>query len=152
MLDNESAKRSALPDRWGRFIIVTIPRLVAEIMAEHDLEVDENPYVPPGTSPLGPVEISDDQGYRSKLGCFVLFGLVLIVVDLFGILLSVAGQYWPYYLDVVIVGLGAFACGAALGAYQSSKNNQRPWWLSCRWAIYGLGAILAIYGILSLFK
>jgi hypothetical protein len=39
---------------------------------------------------------------------------------------------------MLMIGLGGFAFGAALGAYVSVKIMQRPWWSSCRWAIYGL--------------
>jgi hypothetical protein len=95
----------------------------------------ENPRCPPDTNPSAAVKTPDQKDKQSNTGCLVLFLLALPLVDTFGMLMSLAGPYCPV---VFIIGLGGFACGAALGAYVSVKIMQRRWWSSCRWAIYGL--------------
>ena len=110
---------------------------------EKDRAVDENPYRSPETSPLTAAEMPDRKDKRSNTGCLVLFLLALPLLDAFGMLMSRAGRYSPVML---ILGLGGFACGAALGAYVSVTIKKRPWWSSCRWAIYGLiGMCLATF-------
>jgi hypothetical protein len=79
----------------------------------------------------------DSNGKRSNWGCLVLFLIAIPLLDAFGMLMSRAGPYGP---GVLILGLGGFVFGAALGAYVSVKKRQ-PWWSSCRWAIYGLLAM-----------
>jgi hypothetical protein len=69
----------------------------------------------------------------------MLFLLALPLLDAFGFAMSLAGPYCPL---VFAIGLGGFACGAALGVYVSVKIKRRPWWSSCRWAIYGLLGML----------
>jgi hypothetical protein len=69
----------------------------------------------------------------SNTGCFLLFIFALPLPPMFLELVSAAGPNSPI---VLAVGLGGFACGAALGAYVTVKMR-RPLWLSCRWAIYG---------------
>jgi hypothetical protein len=95
----------------------------------------ENPYHSPDTSPPAAVKTPDREDKRSNTGCLVLFLLALPLLDSFGMVMSLAGPYSPV---VFMIGLGGFACGAALGAYVSVKIKQRRWWSSCRWAIYGL--------------
>ncbi len=102
---------------------------------EKDPVVDEDPYRSPKTNPLAAVKMPDHKDKRSNTGCLVLFLLALPLLNTFGFLMSRAGPYVPV---VLMLGLGGFACGAALGAYVSVKTMQRPWWSSCRWAIYGL--------------
>ena len=102
---------------------------------EKDRAVDENPYRSPETSPLTAAEMPDRKDKRSNTGCLVLFLLALPLLDTFGMLMSRAGRHSPVML---ILGLGGFACGAALGAYVSVNIMHQPWWASCRWAIYGL--------------
>ncbi len=95
----------------------------------------ENPYRSPDTDPLPPVKTPDPKDRRSNMGCLVLFLLALPLLDTFGLVMSLAGPYGPV---VLMFGLVGFACGAALGAYESVKIMQQPWWSSCRWAIYGI--------------
>ena len=94
--------------------------------------VDENPYRSPNT---GPAAMPGHKGKRSNTGCLVLFLLALPLLNAFGMVMSIAGPYYPVVLSL---GLGGFACGAALGAYVSVTIMHQPWWSSCRWAIYGL--------------
>ena len=92
--------------------------------------VGENPYA----SPLAAAEMPDPKRKRRNSGCLVLL-LAIPLLDTFGMLMSLAGPYWPV---VLTLGLGGFACGAALGAYLSAKTQPPTWWSSCHWAIYGL--------------
>ena len=88
----------------------------------------------------GGVSMPDHSDKRSNTGCLILFLLAMPVIDTIGFMMSLAGLYSR---TVAMLGLGGFACGAALGAYVSVKIKQEPWWSSCRWAIYGLlGACL----------
>lgn len=102
---------------------------------EEEPVADENPYRSPDTSESAGVENPDRSIKESNTGCLILFLLGLPLLDTFGFLMSNAG---PYSSVLLGLGLGGFVCGGALGAYVSVKIKHRPWWSSCRWAIYGL--------------
>ncbi len=76
----------------------------------------------------------DDKDKENGPGCLVLFVCVPLI-DAFGVVATYTG---PYHMVMRILGLGGFACGAALGAYVSVRIMQQRWWSSSRWAIYGL--------------
>jgi hypothetical protein len=88
----------------------------------------------------------DHNDKKSNSGCLVLFLLAIPLLDAFGILLSMAE---PYSQVLLMLGIGGFACGAALGACISVKIKQQPWWSDCRWAIYGLVGMFLPVAILS---
>jgi hypothetical protein len=111
-----------------------LPKTMAE-KNEKDRVVDENPYRSPETSPPTAAEMPGDKDKLGDSGCLVLVLIALPLLDILGMLMSRAGPYSPVMLTL---GLGGFACGAALGAYVSVTVIHRPWWSSCRWAIYGL--------------
>jgi hypothetical protein len=103
------------------------------------MEPNDNPYQSPSEIPA-PSDVRDDSDKQSNTGCLILFLLAMPVIDTIGGFTSVAG---PYSQALGMLVLGGFACGAALGVYVSVKVKKRPWWSSCRWAIYGLlGALL----------
>lgn len=105
----------------------------------------ENPYRSPESGPLGKVK---SLRRRGNSGCLFLFLFALPVLNTFGFLMALAGPYAP---AVLVMGLGGFAGGAALGAYVSAKVMHQPWWSSCRWATYGLvGMLVPICLILAL--
>lgn len=79
----------------------------------------------------------NDGRKRSNSGCLILFVLGLPLLDAFGVALGSAGQYCQVAL---VLGLAAFAIGAASGAYVSVRRKE-PWWSSCRWAIWGILAM-----------
>ena len=95
--------------------------------------IDDNPYRSPNTREP-PAEKTPNQK-RSDWGCLFLFLFSIPLLDAFGMLISFAGPYGPL---ILVVGLGGFACGAALGAYVSGKIMQRPWRASWYWAMCGL--------------
>jgi hypothetical protein len=94
---------------------------------------DDNPYRSPETREFAGVP--EHKGKRKNSGCVVLILLALPLFDTFAFIVSHAGPYAPTVLQL---GLGGFACGAALGVYVSVKIKHQSWWSSCRWAIYGL--------------
>ena len=102
---------------------------------EETLATDENPYRSPNSGPLAALGTPDLKDKRNNTGCLALFLLAIPLLNHSGFAMSHAGPYCPL---VSAIGLGGFACGAVLGAYVSVKIRQRPWWSSCRWAIYGL--------------
>ena len=118
--------------------------------AENDALADENPYRSPSTGALTAATKPDHEDKRGNTGCLVLFLLALPVLHTFAFLVSIAGPYSPV---VLVLGLGGFACGAALGAYVSVALMHRSWRSSCLWAICGLiGMFLAtavIFAFLS---
>ena len=109
---------------------------------EEDPVVDEMQCRSPNTGSLGGVKMPDHSDKQSNTGCLILFLLAFPVIDTIGVLIPLAQ---PYSQAVERLGLGGFACGAALGVYVSVKIKHKPWWSSCRWAIYGLlGACLIV--------
>ena len=80
---------------------------------------------------------------QSNTGCLILFLLAFPVIDIIGVVIPMTE---PHSRAVAMLGIGGFACGAALGAYVSVKIKQKCWWSSCRWAIYGiLGTCLTTF-------
>jgi len=69
----------------------------------------------------------------------VLFLIALPLLDMYSMLLTLAGRY---VLVVLVLGLAGFACGAALGGYVSVRIMREPWRASCRWATGGLIGML----------
>lgn len=103
---------------------------------ENALVAPENPYASPETDLLAKVK---SPGRSGNSGCLSLVLIALPVLNTLGVLISLAGPYAPVML---VMGLGGFGGGAALGICVSVKVMQRPWWASCRWAIYGLVGML----------
>ena len=90
-----------------------------------------------------PPNVPEHNGKRRSSGCLILFLLALPLLDMFGMLISMAGPDGPVLLRI---GLAGFTVGAALGVYVSVKIKHQPWWAACRWAIYGLiGMCLPIF-------
>jgi hypothetical protein len=88
--------------------------------------VDETPRCLPDAG------ARDGNNKRGSMGCLILFLLVLL-----GFLLPMAR---PNDHAAAILAMGGFIIGAALGAYVSVRVKRKPWYSSCRWAIYGLVA------------
>ncbi len=77
-----------------------------------------------GCAAPGSTEMSDDKDKSGCLACF-LFAAVLVVLDSFGLCLSVAAPtgYGPL---VMVLGVVGFGCGVALGIYFRQRSYRRP--------------------------
>lgn len=119
-----------------------IPTRTMDDGNEIDPVVGEDPRRSPDICPPAAEETPDRKNEGRNFGCLTLFLIAMPLLDTFGMLMSCAR---PYSHVILVLGLGGFACGTALGVYVSIKM-QRPWWASCRWAIYGLlGMSLPMY-------
>ncbi|MEI8371756.1 MAG: hypothetical protein WCJ35_02860 [Planctomycetota bacterium] len=91
--------------------------------------------------------MSDDDRKPRKTGCAILFVPTLIVIDLLGMLVSLAG---PYVKVVFTVGLFGLVCGTALGGYHFAKtklstNRSLSFWLALGGLVgYSLSIFIAI--------
>jgi hypothetical protein len=87
-----------------------------------------------------------DRKRRGCSGCLVLFLLGLPVLDAFGMVMSMAGQYCHI---VLALGLAGFVFGAVVGAYLYVIITKEPWWSSYWWAVAGLLG-LCLPGLITL--
>jgi hypothetical protein len=74
-------------------------------------------------------------------GFFKIKGWAVLILLAFPLLdtLSVVAAMTPSYSNLILrLGLVGFVLVAGLGALVSVKVKRKPWWSSCRWAIYGL--------------
>lgn len=108
---------------------------------EENSVADENPDRSPAASPREEAKIPAPNAKRNNMGWLLVVLLTPGVIDLFECTVARAGPYSPV---VFALGLGGFVGAAALGAAESVIIVQRPWWSSCRWAIYGLFGILLV--------
>jgi hypothetical protein len=79
-------------------------------------------------------EMSDDDRKPRKTGCAILFVPTLVVIDIVGMLGSLAGPYFQVVSTVSSVGL---VCGVALGGYLFAKTKLSTNYSLSFWLVLG---------------